>query len=147
MSLLSEPGGWSQNASGLVIPAATYFFRLTAGMPISLSTCPSYTAFASVRTCAASSSPMPAAFSIATSAWARPKFGDPGGFESGQDLCITAPFPWDQVVPHEFPAFGAPAEFSEHGCCIADELLCTFHGQIQTLCKRLRVLRASSATV
>ena len=38
--LLRTSIGWVQNDSGLVIPAATYFFRLTAGIPISLSTCP-----------------------------------------------------------------------------------------------------------
>ena len=66
------------------------------------------------------------------------EFGDPGTFEGGEDLGIAAPFPRDQVVPHEFPAFGTPAEFPEHGACIADEFLGSIRREIKTLCKRLR---------
>ena len=39
---LNTSNGVVQNASGSPTPAARYFFRLTAGMPISFKICPLY---------------------------------------------------------------------------------------------------------
>ncbi len=71
VSSLRAAGVWSQKASGVMTPALIYFFRLTAGIPISFKTWLLYTTFADERICSASCSPMPAFFRDATSALAR----------------------------------------------------------------------------